>query len=152
MRDLSPVNTPIHTAISLCLARADFLSLVSQGTASMSPLKSPSQHHSSVTLDQKRATAQKILQVSHMELLYEGAHPEPRLRRLLDHVSAHDNADRWCQENKRKSIFYIRDHKEKAQEETATAGDTSHQNGMSLKSPTKEQRFRTLSEFQVAIQ
>jgi hypothetical protein len=132
-------------------ARADSLSLMSQGTASMSPLKSPSQHLSSVTLDQKRVTARKILQVSHMELLYEGARPEPRLRRLLGHASAHENAGRWCQENKRKSIFYIRDDKEKAQEETATAGD-SHQNGMSLKSPTKVQRFGTLSEFQVAIQ
>jgi hypothetical protein len=45
-----------------------------------------------------------------MELIYESALPEPRLNRLLGHVSTFETTSLWCQEDK-KRIFYIDDEK-----------------------------------------
>lgn len=124
----------------------------------MSPdiaLKSPSklspQPLPSVVTAQTRITAQKILQMSHMELLQEGARPEPRLHRLLGHITAYENASQWCLENKRECIFYMGDKKEKARDKRATTDDNGR-DGLSSRFPTQVQYFRTLSEFQVAAQ
>lgn len=44
-------------------------------------------------------TANKIHQISHMEILQEGTRPEPRLGRLLGHISAYDNVEKWRMDN-----------------------------------------------------
>jgi hypothetical protein len=116
-----------------------------------SPSKIPSQPPPSVVMAQTRITAQKILQMSYMELLQEGARPEPRLHRLLGHITAYENASQWCLENKRERIFYISDKKEKIRDKRATTDDSGH-DGLPSKFPTQVQYFRTLSEFQVAAQ
>ena len=115
------------------------------------PSKLPSQPLPSVVMAQTRITAQKILQMSHMELLQEGARPEPRLHRLLGHVTAYENASQWCLENRRECIFYMGDKKEKAGDKRA-ATDDNGRDGLSSRFPTQVQYFRTLSEFQVATQ
>jgi len=40
-----------------------------------------------------------VLQKSHMEIVTERSSSQPRLGRLLGHISAYDNAHRWCSEN-----------------------------------------------------
>jgi hypothetical protein len=42
-----------------------------------------------------------------MELLYEHARPEPRLRRLLGHVGIYETASRLCRERMQKSVFCL---------------------------------------------
>jgi hypothetical protein len=113
--------------------------------------KLPSQPPPSAVMAQTRITAQKILQMSHMELLQEGARPEPRLHRLLGHITAYENASQWCLENKRECIFYMGDKKEKAGDKRATTDDNGRDE-LSSKFPTQAQYFRTLSESQVAAQ
>ena len=115
------------------------------------PSKLPSQPLPSVVMAQTRITAQKILQMSHMELLQEGARPEPRLHRLLGHVTAYENASQWCLENRRECIFYMGDKKERAGDKRATTDDNGR-DGLSSRFPTQVQYFRTLSEFQAAAQ
>lgn len=116
-----------------------------------SPSKPPSQPVSIVVVAQTPITAQKILQMSHMELLYESTRADPRLRRLLGHVSTYENAHHWCLENKRNDIFYRGAEKEKAKEKR-TAVDDSRRNGVSSTFSSQVQRFRTLPKFQVAMQ
>ena len=79
--------------------------------------------------------------MSHMELLCEGARPEPRLLRLLGHCSTYENTSRWWQENNKKNVFYTADEKEEARE-----------SGVSTKRPTDMQSVRDLSEYQTTIQ
>ena len=100
---------------------------------------------------QTRITAQKILQLSHMELLQEGARPEPRLHRLLGHITTYENANRWYLENRREGIFYIGGKQGKAGDKGATTNNNGR-DGLSSKSPTQVQCFRNLSEFQAAMQ
>jgi hypothetical protein len=116
-----------------------------------SPSKLSSQPLPSAVTAQTRITAQKVLQMSYMELLQEGARPEPRLHRLLGHIGAYENASQWCLEDKRECIFYMGDKKEKARDKRATTDDNGR-DGLSSKFPTQMQYFRTLSEFQVAAQ
>jgi hypothetical protein len=116
-----------------------------------SPSKLSSQPLPSAVTAQTRITAQKVLQMSYMELLQEGARPEPRLHRLLGHAIAYENASQWYLENKRECIFYMGDKKEKAGDIRATT-DGNGRDGLSSKFPTQMQHFRTLSEFQVAAQ
>lgn len=51
-----------------------------------------------------QSTAQKIMQISHIELLYESARPEPRLGRLLGHVGTYENTRRWYEQTKNENI------------------------------------------------
>ena len=87
--------------------------------------------------------------MSHTELVYEGARPEPRLRRLLGHVSANENASRWCQENRRTTLFNLRVEQEKAEERQAIQ-NARRQHGMSPRSSTPVSRCRSPSDFRVA--
>jgi hypothetical protein len=103
------------------------------------------------TRAQMRSTAQKILQMSYMELLYEGASPEPRLRRLLGHVSTYENTSNWCQEDKKKNFSYVDDEKDKASEEGRVEND-GHQNGDFTRDATQVEHVRRWSEFQATIQ
>jgi hypothetical protein len=119
--------------------------------ALISPSKLPSQPLPCAVMAQTRITAQKILQMSLVELLQEGARPEPRLHRLLGHVKAYENASHWCLENRRECIFYTGDKKEEAGDKRATTDDNGR-DGLSSKFLTQVQYFRTLSEFQVAAQ
>jgi len=116
-----------------------------------SPSKLSSQPLPSAVMAQTRITAQKILQMSHMELLQEGARPEPRLHRLLGHIRVYENASQWCLEDKRECIFYMGDKEEKARDKRATTNDNGR-DGLSSKFPPQMQYFQTLSEFQVAAQ
>jgi hypothetical protein len=116
-----------------------------------SPSKLLSQPLPDVVIAQTRIIAQRILQMSHIGLLQEGARPEPRLHRLLGHTTAYENASQWYLGNKRECIFYVGDKKEKARDIRATTDDNGR-DGLSSKSPTQAQYFQTLSEFPVAAQ
>jgi hypothetical protein len=115
------------------------------------PSRPPSRPLPDVVMAQTRITAQKILQMSYMELLQEGIRPEPRLRRLLGHVTTYENANQWCLENRRECIFYTSDKQEKAGDKRATTNDNGR-DGLSSKLPTQVQCFPNLSEFQMAMQ
>ena len=75
-----------------------------------------------------RSTAWKILQSSHMELLYELARPEPRLRKLLGHFSVYEDASQWLQENEKNSVSLLVENKEEVQEPPSDI--TKHQKVM----------------------
>jgi hypothetical protein len=115
------------------------------------PSRLPLQPLPDVVVAQTRITAQKILQMSYMELLQEGIRPEPRLRRLLGHITTYENANQWCLENRRECIFCTGDKQEKAGDKRATTNDNGR-DGLSSKLPTQVQCFRNLSEFRVAMQ
>ena len=147
----APLSTSFYTVASICVLMSTFLNLMSPYIALKSPLKLPSQPLPDVVMAQTRITAQKILQISHMELLQEGARPEPRLHRLLGHITTYENASQWCLENRREGIFCIGDKQEKAGDKRATTNDNSRDT-LSSKLPTQVQCFRNLLEFQVATQ
>lgn len=99
-----------------------------------------------------RSVVQKVLQMSYMELLYEGARPEPRLRRLLGHVTTYENASRWCWQNQKERASFLDD--EGGQDRGANRADKGrrHQDAILETTPTQGRRVWTLSELQVTIQ
>src|ERR1700733_4836581 len=125
--------------------------LMSLDVALKSPLKLPSQPLSGEVMAQTRITVQKILQMSYMELLQEGARPEPRLHRLLGHITTYEKANQWCLENRREGILYVGDKQGKAGDRGATTNDNGR-DGFCSKPPPQVQCFRNLSEFQAAMQ
>ena len=109
------------------------------------PLKSYSQPSS-------RFNAQSILQISYMELLYEDARSEPRLRRLLGHFRIYENASRWCEENNKKSSVSYPDGERETTEEDKAAESQSHQNGACTQKATEMQRVQNVAELEAAVQ
>ena len=110
-------------------------------------LESPSQPTSKMTTSQTLCTAQKILQLSYMELLYERAQPDPQLRRLLAHIDMWENANRMYRDEMKKRVFRLGEKRKKMAEDDAR----EHQHRQFRRSRTsldKVQRARTLSEFQ----
>lgn len=90
-------------------------------------------------------TAQKMLQMSYMELLYEYARPEPRLRRLLGHVGIYENASRLCREKEQKDVTGL------VLEEKGNWGEEGGQPRPVRRSSTKIQFARTFLEPQPVI-
>jgi hypothetical protein len=91
------------------------------------------------------STAQKIIQMSYIELLYEHARPEPRLRRLLGHVGIYGHASRLFQERMQKSIVCFDREEEKMSE------DESRQSQPVGTSFTEARLVWTFSDFQALI-
>ena len=85
-------------------------------------------------------TAQKMLQMSYMELLYEYARPEPRLRRRLGHVGIYENASRLCGERGQEDVV---GHQGR---EKGICGDENHQLWPVRTSSNQVQRARTFSD------
>jgi hypothetical protein len=81
-----------------------------------------------------------------MELLYEHARPEPRLRRLLGHVGIYEHASRLHQERMQESILYFDREEEKMGE------NESRQSRPVGTSFTEARPVRTFSNFQALIQ
>jgi hypothetical protein len=93
-------------------------------------------------------TAIKVLQLSHMELLCEVERAEPRLRRLLGHISTYENVSHWCQQNQKKSVPSLgRD------EEGKHPGmqDDTDRNGVAMTESTYVPKAWTLSGLEAAI-
>lgn len=84
--------------------------------------------------------------MSYMELLYENARTEPRLRRLLGHVSIYENASRIYWERMQKIAFCL----DKGEEKTVE--DESRQSRPVRTSFTKAQRVQTFSDLQAMSQ
>jgi hypothetical protein len=95
-----------------------------------------------------RATAFKILHLSYMELLCEGARPEVRLHRLLGHVSVYENASRWWLESKMTGLYFVRRYNQ--DNEGTPSEDCERQNAMVTKAAMQVPHIRSLQEFQAA--
>lgn len=91
--------------------------------------------------------ANKLRQISHMEILQEGTRPEPRLRRLLGHINTYDNVERWRLDNEQQIVASEMIHHKECQ----TARMTEPICQSSVLSPQPTLKLRTLSEFQAAV-
>lgn len=89
----------------------------------------------------------KLCQLSHMAILHEGMRPEPRLRRLLGHISTYDNAERWRTENQQQIYDFEMARHNNAQKLLKLK--PAYQSSIIPSGPTL--KLRTLAEFQVAI-
>jgi len=92
-------------------------------------------------------TANKIHQISHMEILQEGTRPEPRLRRLLGHISTYDNVEQWRMDNQQQIFLAETARYQKAQivplpKPTCRA---------TVSSSDPQLKLRTLAQFQAAV-
>jgi hypothetical protein len=92
-------------------------------------------------------TANKIHQISHMEILQEGTRPEPRLCRLLGHISAYDNVEQWRRDNQQK-IFLAETARYQQAQIVRLAKPTCQATASGSESPLK---LRTLAQFQAAV-
>ena len=91
--------------------------------------------------------ATKLLKISYMEMLYESNRSEPRLNRLLGHVSIYDNVNRWCTENAEKlSHFEERIKRQKAQSTLKSTLECPKNTNQS-----HSVKIRKLAEFQATI-
>ena len=91
--------------------------------------------------------ANKLRQISHMEILQEGTRPEPRLRRLLGHINTYDNVERWRLDNEQQIVASELIHHKECQ--TARMTRPICQPSVASSQPTL--KLRTLSEFQAAV-
>jgi hypothetical protein len=91
--------------------------------------------------------ANKLRQISHMEILQEGTRPEPRLRRLLGHINTYDNVERWRLEYEQQIIASEMIHDKESQ----TMRMTKPICQSSVASSQPALKLRTLSEFQAAV-
>jgi hypothetical protein len=91
-----------------------------------------------------------MVQVSYIELLSEQARPEPRLCRLLGHVSIYENATRWQRQTMEKIELPFVDEKEKTTREAAS-GAESGQRWPLTTSVDNSQHVQTFSEFQTMV-
>src|SRR5271155_4002008 len=120
-----------------------------QRTSSVSSLKTSHQTRSEPVTAKMSLTATKVLQLSHMELLCEVERAEPRLRRLLGHISTFENVSHWCKQNQMKKDSNLGGDEEerKDPEMQYNAG----RNGIATTQSTYIPKVRTLSELEAAI-
>ncbi len=129
----NPLEEPnISALVSLQTSRAS-----SQPTQRLATSRMPS-------------TAQKILQMSYMELLCETARPEPRLRRILGHVGIYENASLLCRSMEERGFCPGREVEKTRKDEAGE--DESRRCRPVRPSSTKVQRVRTFSGFQAITQ
>jgi hypothetical protein len=102
------------------------------------------------TKNQPRFIMDRMAQVSYIELLSEHMRPEPRLRRLLGHVSIYENATRWQWQMMEKIELSFIEERERMTRDAATrAGNGQH--GPLTTTIDESQRVQTFSEFQAMI-
>jgi hypothetical protein len=78
-------------------------------SASASVSESARRSPSRLAISHTPHLAQKVLQMSYMELIHEHARPEPRLRRLIGHVFAYESALRWNRDGTMEGAFDLSD-------------------------------------------
>jgi hypothetical protein len=88
--------------------------------------------------------------MSHMELLCESTRPEPRLHRLLGHISIYESTSRWCHEDNNR-VVDLNDEKEKV-EVNGRLEKRSDRNESSAKNAASVHRIRKLPKLQAKIQ
>jgi hypothetical protein len=99
---------------------------------------------------QPRFKMDRMAQVSYIELLSEHMRPEPRLRRLLGHVSMYENATRWQRQTVEKiELPFTRERERMTRDAAARAGNGQH--GPLTTTVDESQPVQTFSEFQAMI-
>lgn len=88
--------------------------------------------------------------MSHMELLCESARPEPRLHRLLGHISIYESTNRWCHEDNNR-VVDLNNEKEKV-EINGRLEKSSDRNESSAKNATSVYGIRKLPNPHARIQ
>jgi hypothetical protein len=91
-----------------------------------------------------------MARVSYIELLSEHTRPEPRLRRLLGHVSIYMNATQWQRQMMEDTELSFIEGEERMTSDAASRAE-SGQRGPLAASVDKPQRVHTFSEFQARI-
>ena len=94
----------------------------------------------------KFLAANKLRQLSHMEILREGERPEACLRRLLGHISIYDSVERWRIEHADEILA-----SEAAQRDAALLQLRAMQPACPTNSVDSPLKIRTLAQFQAAI-
>ena len=90
--------------------------------------------------------AEKLHQISHMEILHEGDRPGARLRHLLGHISIYDSVERWRTEHTDAILA-----SEAARRDAALLQLRTTKPACSNSSVDSPMKLHTLVQFQAAI-